>query len=456
MSGQACRFFVAFTPWRLAVLLMASIFVTGCSDSGDGGSGDPAPPLPSEIRRISVDSSGGEANGASAFAKLSETGRYVVYQSVADNLVADDTNLVRDAFLHDVLTGKTSRVSVDSDGVQGDDESSLATLSADGRYVVFRSIATNLVDNDTNNKEEIFLHDTLTGKTQRVSVDSAGAEADGDSSSPAINATGQFVVFESQATNLVPDDTNAAADIFLRDLQNGTTSRISLDSQGAEADAQSLAAHSTISADGRYIVFRSDASNLIFDDNNNARDIFVRDTVNNTTEIVSVHTDGTQATRGSGNQSISNNGRYVVFITFDAALVADDTNGIGDIFVRDIVDGITTRVSLSSAGEEGNNVSGSASISGDGRYVAFASLASNLVTNDTNAMEDIFVKDRQTNDVVRVSVSATGVEGDNNSDRPVISTDGRYIVFHSDATNLVDNDTNGVSDTFITPNPLVN
>jgi len=454
MSGQPSRFFVAFTPWRWAVLLMASLFVAGCSDSGDGGSDDPAPQLPSEIRRISVDSSGVEANATNVRAKLSGTGRYVVYQSAADNLVVDDTNLVRDIFLHDVLTGKTSRVSVNSTGVQGDDESIQAMLSADGRYVVFRSTATNLVDNDANESVDIFLYDTQTGETQRVSVANDGAEADGGSSIPSISADGKLVVFNSRATNLVTGDTNNITDVFLRDLQSGTISRISVDSVGTEGNAISQGA--SISGNGQFVVFESSADNLVASDVNNINDLFIRDTVNNTTAIVSVHSDGTQSSKGSALSSIRTDGRFVAFSSSGSELVNGDTNQRGDVFLRDVEAGVTSRVSVNSTGEQGDGSSSIPSINGDGRYVAFVSSATNFVDNDTNGRRDIFVKDLQANVIARVSVSAAGIEANDHSDRPVISSDGRYIVFESDASNLVDNDTNEVTDTFITPNPLAN
>jgi len=455
MSVQTPRYFSLLKQWRLVVLLIAGLFVVAaCFHDEDGDGGDPSPTLPSQIIRISVDTDKVAANGVSAFPALSETGRYIVYHSAADNLVADDTNMVRDVFLHDALTGKTTRVSVDSTGVQGDGESISAMVSSDGRNVVFRSTATNLVDNDNNNRREIFLHDTQTGETQRVSVDSAGAEADGASSSPSISAGSEFVVFKSDATNLVVDDNNGVSDVFLRDLQNGTTLRVSLNSTGNEANGQSQVSLSAISGDRRYIVFRSEATNLVSGDSNGINDLFIRDTVNNTTEIVSVHTDGTQSDQGSVPGSISADGRFVVFSTSSTTLVSDDTNGASDVFLRDIVNSTTTRVSVNSTGEEGDASSVSPGISGNGRYVVFASSATNLVIDDTNIMRDIFVKDLQSNEIARVSVSATGIEGDNISVNAVISNDGRYIAFQSDASNLVENDTNGVTDIFIVPNPL--
>src|SRR4028118_2264462 len=236
-----------------------------------------------------------------------------------------------------------------------------------------------------------------------VSVDSAGNLGDSDSYIPSISADGRFVVFQSSASNLVPGDTNDETDIFVRDRLTNTTTLVSLDSAGNQANNGS--SRPSISADGRFVAFESYASNLVPGDTNNSpdsfltRDIFVRDTLTNTTTRVSLDSAGNQANDGSDSASISPAGRFVAFDSRASNLVPGDTNNINDIFVRDTLTNTTTRVSVDSAGNQGNGSSffGTPSISADGRFVAFNSTASNLVPGDTNSSTDMFVRDTLTN-----------------------------------------------------------
>jgi hypothetical protein len=339
--------------------------------------------------RASVGTSGNQPNGSCEFATISTDGRYVAFASPADNLVAGDTNGNRDVFLRDRQAGTTTRVSVDSAGTQADDVADRPVISGDGRYVAFESRATNLVAGDTNGFFDIFVHDRQTGGTTRVSVDNAGTQADDASSIPALSGDGRYVAFSSLATNLVAGDTNGFRDIFVHDRQTGTTTRVSVDSAGAQADADCDTP--AISGDGRYVAFQTTATNL----------------------------------------------------------VAGDTNGAWDIFVHDRQTGTTTRVSVDNTGVEANGMSIGASISADGRYVTFASDATNLVAGDTNGARDVFVYDRTTGGIVRASVDTAGTQGSGASTFPEIGRDGRFVAFESDATNLVAGDTNGQRDIFV-------
>jgi len=338
----------------------------------------------------------------------------------------------------------TERVSVSSTGAQANYGADLPgpsapVLSADGRYVVFRSSATDLVVGDTNATWDVFIRDRLNGTTERVSVDSSGSEAIGPSGlyGIAISADGRYVVFESFASNLVGGDTNGARDIFLRDRQTGTTERISVDSNGAQANANSL--HPSITPDGRFISFCSNATNMVPSDNNGQMDVFIRDRLNGTTELVSVSTAGVLGNGLSELPSMSADGRYVAFGSAATNLGPLDTNGYVDVFVRDRQIGLTTRVSRNSLGIQGNGHSDFPCISTDGRYVAFMSQATNLVPGDTNAFEDIFINDRMTAMTVRVSVGTGGVEANGDCSEPSFSADARYLAFQSSATNLVPN-----------------
>jgi Tol biopolymer transport system component len=282
--------------------------------------------------------------------------------------------------------------------------------------------------------------------TELVSVDSAEVKGDGGSYDAAVSADGRYVAFHSSATNLVADDTNGQTDIFVRDRQSGTTERVSVDSAGIQSNNATYGPK--ISADGRYVAFQSFASNLVANDTNGVYDIFVHDRDTGMTERVSVDSAGEQSAGSSYDPSLSADGRYVAFSSY-GDLVDDDTNAEGDIFVRDRQTDTTERVSIDSAGAEGNDNSFDPSISADGRYVAFRSYASNLVAGDTHYREDIFVHDRQHATTKRVSVDNLGREADDDSSGPSISADGRFVAFQSNAANLVAGDTDFTSDIFV-------
>ncbi len=410
--------------------------------------------------RVSVASNGTQGDGASGVPRISADGRYVVFSSQARNLVTGDTNGVYDIFVRDREMGETTRVSVTSGGGQGDGASFVASISADGRYVAFRSAAGNLVVGDTNNQDDVFLHDRDAQETIRISVGPGGVEGDGPSIKPAISADGKYAVFESWATNLVNGDNNGQEDVFLYNRQIGQITRVSVAPGGAEANDQSdLPA---ISADGRFVAFASEASNLVVGDSNyvcdtdndgvytdNCPDVFVHDRNTGQTFRVSVGSGGTQALGWSATSSLSADGRYVAFESQAGNVVIGDTNGVYDIFVRDWQAGQTWRVSVDSNGREGNGESRSPAISADGRYVAFVSRADNLVAGDTNATYDVFVHDRETRRTIRVSVATDGRQGPDSSGDPSLSADGRYVALSSLASNLVNDDTNGQQDVFV-------
>jgi Tol biopolymer transport system component len=397
--------------------------------------------------RVSVSSSAVEANSDSADPRISADGRFVAFVSTATNLVAGDGNGKTDVFVHDRQTGQTTRVSVSSAGTEADGSSFAPSISSEGRYVAFSSQATNLVGSDANGKTDVFVHDRQTAQTTRVSISSGAAEADGASGSQSISADGRYVAFSSNATNLVAGDTNGKADIFVHDRQTGQTSRVSISSAAAESNGDSLV--SSISADGRYVAFTSGATNLVSGDTNGTDDIFVHDRQTGQTARVSVSSAATEADDDSYTPSISADGRYVSFYSYATNLVSADTNGKADVFVHDRQTGQTTRVSVSSAAAEANDHSDLPAISPDGRYVAFYTGATNLVADDSNGHEDIFLHDRQTGRTTRISVSSDGVEANGPSYTPSVSADGRQVVFYSGATNLVPGDTNAKDDIFV-------
>jgi len=401
--------------------------------------------------RASVGSSGAQADLDSTTPSISADGRYVAFRSLASNLVAGDTNGCADVFVRDRVSGTTERVSVGPGGAQSDGSlgSSRPSISADGRFVAFVSDATNLVAGDTNAATDVFVRDRQLGTTERASVDSGGAQALERSECPAISGDGRYVAFQSSAPNLVAGDTNGTPDVFVHDRLFGTTERVSVSSGGGQQDRAGY--FSAISADGRFVAFLSDSTNLVAGDVNGFDDIFLRDRLSSTTELVSVASDGTQGVGYSGLRSlaISADGRFVAFDSEAVNLVAGDTNGASDVFVRDRTLGTTERASVSSSGGEGAGASDSPSMTGEGRFVAFRIYAPDLVAGDANGVSDVFVRDRSTGTTERASVAWSGAGADSACESPSISDDGSLVAFEGAASNLVPGDTNARKDVFV-------
>jgi hypothetical protein len=435
--------FVAFGSW-------ASNLVPG-DTNGCGDVFVHERPMPT-TERVSVSSSGRQGNDWSGMYDrcMSDDGRYVAFTSRASDLVPGDTNGTWDVFVRDRQLGTTARVSLSSSGEQGNDESGqrewalMVNISADGRFVAFYSNATNLVPGDTNGFGDVFVRDRATATTERISLSSSGEEGNQLSLSPRISADGRFVAFQSYASNLVSGDSNNCSDVFVRDRQLGTTDRVSVSSSGDQGNRYS--GIGSISADGRFVVFSGQATNLVDDDTNHCADVFVRDRQLGTTERVSVSSSGEQGNADCYYTSVSADGRFVEFCSYASNLVDGDTNGYLDIFVRDRQLGTTERVSVSSTGQQGNGASCWPSISADGRFVTFDSESSNLVSGDTNGRWDVFVRDRLLGTTERVSVSSSGEQGNRDSRVPCVSADARFVAFSSDASNLVPDDTNGTCD----------
>ena len=403
-----------------------------------------APADGQETTRVSVDSWGVEGNKESRYSSISADGQIVAFMSVASNLVSSDTNGVYDVFVHDRSTGLTERVSVDSSGAQGNGESKYASISADGRFVAFQSYASNLVAGDRNRSYDIFVHDRSTGLIERVSMGSSGAEGNNHSRSPAISADGQVVAFYSGASNLVSGDRNKAADVFIRERLTGITQRVSVDSSGAEGNRHSYTP--SISADGQIVAFSSDARYLVSGDTNWTWDVFVHDRSIGLTERVSVHSSGAEGNSMSGwYSSISADGQIVAFESWASNLVFGDTNGTVDVFVHHRSTGVTERVSVDSSGAEGNGWSMDPSISADGQIVAFESDSSDLVAGDTNAALDVFVHEPRCK--VDASWSNYGAGFPGSSGVPAFTSRGNPVLGSTltlDLANSYGNDTPGL------------
>jgi Tol biopolymer transport system component len=340
----------------------------------------------------------------------------------------------------------TALLSVASDGTAGNADSFAPSLSADGSTVAFASLATNFSAPEAVQVVNVFVRDQRTAKTERISAGLGGADADGDSKTPSVSADGSVVAFESSASNLVPGDTNGVSDVFVRDRAAGRTTVVSVDSAGTPGNEGSFTP--SISADGRYVAFASDATALVAGDHNRAEDVFVHDRRTGKTVRVSVASDGQPGNGNSYSPAISANGRFVAFASEATNLVRGDTNGATDIFVHDLASGRTVRVSLASNGAQSEGDVFTPSISADGRFVAFMTDAGNLRAGDGNRASDVFVHDAGTGHTVLVSEPPGGHPSDRGSFEPSLSTDGRFVAFVTDGA-LVDDDTNNAEDIYV-------
>ena len=418
---------------------------------------------PSMIRASVLNQSVEGIGGDSGSPDISADGRYTVFASSATNLVDSDTNGLADIFMYDRETDQTYRVDLGPGALQAvGGPSENPSISADGRYVVFASTATNLVLGDTNGAKDIFMYDNQTGDTTRVNVGPGGVQAASfGSSNPDISADGNWIVYESPASNLVASDSNGTSDIFRYDRVNAVTTRINLSTSGLQAKfGQSITP--TISGDGRYIAYVSFATTLldvtypippeVGVDTNANWDVFVYDAVLATTTRISVDNEGDQVDFGGFNPDISVNGRYIVYDSATTQLLDDgDVNTANDLFLFDRQLAITSRISVDSDGNLSPTVnadSDHATISGDGRYVTYQSESNVLVPGDGGGT-DVFVFDRIFATTTRVSVDTAGNDADSGSFNAAMSANGHYIAFESYATDLIASDLNGFVDVFL-------
>ena len=435
-----------FLSSRTAILLLAALPARAAVAS---------PQHPLEC--VSVSSGGTLADAGSYYGSISADGRYVVFTSEATNLVPGDTNGEPDVFRHDRTTGITVLVSAGAGGVPADDESYtsyLPAVSADGRYVVFASDATNLVPNDTNGLEDMFVRDLALGTTIRVSVGPGGLEADGPSFESSISADGSRAVFTSGATNLVsPASPENAYQVYVHDLSTGTTTMASVSSSGVPANGSS--SYPAISGDGRVVAFLSNSNNLAVGVPPSIVPylVYSHDLQTGITTLETSSPGLLGGLTGALYQSLSHDGSRIAFWSDAPDLVPGDTNGVGDAFVLDRPSGTIRRVSVSSTGAQSSAIVNFPKISPDGRFVAFESDSGDLVPDDRNGKLDGFVHDLETGATVRVSVDPAGRPG-----RPAgpsanfmygFSADDRFVVLRSAYANLVPNDTNRVDDIFV-------
>ena len=394
-------------------------------------------------QRVSVNSSGVQQNHGCGSSSISPDGRFIAFASTGSNLDPVDTDQGTDVFVRDRVLGTTECVSLSSSGGHAFTGGDYPSISADGRMVVFRSQG-RLTPNDQNFDFDIYVRDRLLGTTVCVSVDMNGFAAGANGGT--ISSDGRYAGFWSDASTIVPGDTNHVGDVFVRDLLNGVTTRVSVSWTGAEADNASDSP--CISRDGRCVAFASYATNLVSGSTLN-RNIFLYDLQTGTIDWISRTWTGGQANGNSYMPFVTEDGRFVAFSSEASNLVPGDGNGTVDAFLFDRQTGILERTSLTGSGTETNGASLAGPVSEDGRFSVFESDGDTLVPDDKNGDRDIFVKDRRTGATERVSVGFDGVEGDRLSTYPSMTSDGRLIVFTSLADNLVPGDRNSFTDIFL-------
>ena len=402
---------------------------------------------------VSVSSSGLAANGYSYWGRPNGDASLIVFSSEATNLVANDTNGVYDVFLRDRNAGSTTLLSVGHDGASANNRSVWPTISDDGRYVSFVSDATNLIATpDANGSNpDLFLVDRTLGTTTRVGLDTDGSQFTYGCPWGEISANGLWITF---AAYVVIPSGAPIVQVFVRDRATGATELVSV---GVDLHPGNSASWGpSITADGRYVAFESGAGNLVaglahvnVGLGGMRRRLYLRDRTLGLTTLASVSTTGMEANNDAVSPKLSADGRFMAFESNASNLVSDDTNGAGDIFLRDFQLGTTVRLSVSSEQAQGDGDSEHPWISGDGRYVCFDSVATNMVADDRNGRADIFVRDRLLGTTTRLCAAAGGGESNGDCSMPVLSASGSYVVFNSSATNLATFDLNGYGDVFV-------
>jgi Tol biopolymer transport system component len=436
-------------PFVLPVLVAAGLASTCLPRPARGQ------PIP-RVEMISVTTDGGPGTHFSGSdsqfpprTRISADGRRVVFESYAPLVCFDLDASRQDVLVRDRRLGRTILASPAWDGDEANNSAYDGVISADGRYVAFAGVASNLVPVDENGFTDIFLRDLEAETTSLVSVTSSGEQANSPSYGTAISGDGRYVAFSSGASNLIPGGGRGSLHVFVRDTVAGVTEIVSVTPEGQPGF--SGARDPSISADGRYVAFlssdRLDAARA-----NNNEEVFIRDRQEETTRLVSLTARNTLANNGVRYASLSADGRFVAFQSNATNIVIPDTNGVTyDIFLRDVEAETTTLVSVATGGEQGNGDSWVPTVSAGGRYVAFHSWANNLVPGDTNTLpvNDIFVRDTVLETTTRVNLTPSGGEADGDSHSASISADGNLVSFESTASNLAPDHPNGFDDVFV-------
>ncbi len=402
----------------------------------------------SRVGRVSVGVDGAQADTDSLLPVTSDDGRFVAFQSSSDALDGDTGGHVN-VFVRDTVAGTTTLISAALGGSLADGDSFSPSISADGRYVAFASNATNLIVGDDNASTDVFVHDRQSGSTTMASITPAGLPGNADSHSPALSSDGAAIAFVSSASDLVAGDVAGNDDIFIRTFASSLTRRVSRGVNGVEANGHSSSP--AINASGSRIAFGSAASNLVAGGDNGHQDVYVASVTASSISVTraSATAGGVEGNLGSFAPSIDAAGRRVAFESQASNLVGGDTNGVRDVFVVDLTTRAVARASLTSSGMQLAAASRDAAIDPVTARVAFSSTDSKVVPGDLNGVSDVFLRDLGTGSVQRVSVTTTGLATNGASSACRFATDGSAIGFHSFADNIVSADDNGAADAFL-------
>lgn len=383
---------------------------------------------------------------------ISRDGRYIVFESDSSQLVSGDTNGLLDVFVKDRQTGSVVRANTTPSGTQmttGEVIGTSPAVSDDGRFVAFLAYEPGLVSGYAGTHRDVYVKDMQTGAIDVSSVSSSGSAGDGDAASVALSANGRYVVFSSAASNLVPGDTNSMNDIFVRDRQNGATTLVSKSYTGGVANGGSMWA--SISCDGAYVAFSSAASDLVASDTNSNGAVFLADRITGDMTDITLNENG-YAT-GSAAPQVSCDGTTVVFDSTASNLVSGDTNGYEDIFAYDVMSHVIDRITVSSSGGQSTRYPdegfSTRSVSYDGQYVVYSAYDNGLVSSDTNSKDDVYLRDRKNGTTQLISMRSVSTPAVSDSYYPSISEDGKYVGYISNDSNLVAGDTNSEPDIFV-------
>ena len=407
----------------LLSLLMAAAFVS----MGVEG----AVAAPNDVLLISCNASGVQGNADSYALAVTPDGRYVAFTSPSTNLLPGVSG--QQTFRKDLQTGEVKLASCSSSSIQANNGTFSPSISADGRYVAFTSPANNLLAFPTS-FSQVFRKDLQTNQVALCSSTSGGAQGNNSSSETSMSSDGRYVTFRSSSTNLVPGVTGSQ--VYRKDLQTNEVKLVSCNASGTEADQASK--NISMSPNGRYVVFDSNATNLVPGGTSGVQ-VFRKDLQTGAVKLCSADASGARGNGTSAVASMSGNGRYVAFES-DATNLVPGVSG-NQVYRKDVQSGEIVLGSRSASGAQGDNYNTSPALSSDGRFVAFGSNATNLVAGVTGTQ--VLRKDLVTGTIVLASCDASGVQGDDSSFRPAVASDGRYVAFSSDAGNLVPGGTSG-------------
>ena len=431
-----------------AGLALAALVTTGSVTPATAAPDEVAEQPIGTIRVVSHGLEDKTADDDSRNASVSDDGRYVAFHSQALDLVAQPKCREDEicTYVHDRQTRETVMASVTPSGGAPNDSAAYPSISGDGRYVAYQSQANNLVADDRGRHTDVFVYDRQTGVTELISRNPEGEPANRASGEPVLSSDGRFVLYNSAASDLVPGDRKWGSDIYRTDRVTGETIVVSLTPRGKRPHGDSTP--DAMSADGRIAVYRSIADDIAPRDDNDTWDLFAYDTETGETEVVSRAVDGGTSDGNAGGASISDDGRFITFGSDGSDIVPPDLGGHSDVFLLDRVAGEITRVSVGADGAPANGPSVKPTTSADGTEIAFGSLATDLGAGGVDDVSDVFVIDLVAGTIEIVTRGRGGSPPDNYSTYPFLSGDGSVVAWESEATNLVRGDRNGSNDVF--------